>query len=276
MHLLTLRLFPQAVGRWRSRGSGHRGGSIVNRPVWLVPGGSVPGPWGGGRAVGSLEGGLSDRKGGGRGIVFGEGAVGDAWSACAPSELPESMVLGTASPGWRLNACVPSGLWRPTGASFGTVEPIRVRPFGTVETIRVRPCGTVETIRVRPCGTVETIIQGASQSSGFAAATGFLLGKGMSGWFGGSKLFGSRILKWWLVWPEGCGGGSFSLRGRWVMRFLPAHLRSLLNRWCLGPPAQAGGYMPASLRDCGTVGLWDCGTVGLWDCGTVGLWDCVF
>jgi len=58
------------------------------------------------------------------------------------------------------------------------------------------------------------------------------------------------------------------------MRGLPAHLRSFLNRWCLGPPAQAGGYMPASLRDCGTVGLWDCGTVGLWDCGTVGLWDC--
>jgi len=46
-------------------------------------------------------------------IVFGEGAVGDAWSACAPSELSESMVLGTASPGWRLNACVPSGLWNP-------------------------------------------------------------------------------------------------------------------------------------------------------------------
>ena len=47
------------------------------------------------------------------GIVFGEGAVGDAWSACAPSELSELMVLGTASPGWRLNACVPSGLWNP-------------------------------------------------------------------------------------------------------------------------------------------------------------------
>jgi len=31
---------------------------------------------------------------------------------------------------------------------------------------------------------VETIIQGASQSSGLGAATGFLLGKGMSGWFG--------------------------------------------------------------------------------------------
>jgi len=58
------------------------------------------------------------------------------------------------------------------------------------------------------------------------------------------------------------------------MRGLPAHLRSFLNRWCLRPPAQAGGYMPASLRDCGTVELWDCGTVGLWDCGTVGLWDC--
>jgi len=39
--------------------------------------------------------------------------VGDAWSACAPSELSESTVLGTASPGWRLNACVPSGLWNP-------------------------------------------------------------------------------------------------------------------------------------------------------------------
>jgi len=33
----------------------------------------------------------------------------------------------------------------------------------------------------------------------------------------------------------------FSVRGRWVMRVLPAHLRSFLNRWCLGPPAQAGG-----------------------------------
>jgi len=33
----------------------------------------------------------------------------------------------------------------------------------------------------------------------------------------------------------------FSVRGRGVMRGLPAHLRSFLNRWCLGPPAQAGG-----------------------------------
>ena len=48
----------------------------------------------------------------------------------------------------------------------------------------LRPFGTVEPIRVRPFGTVETIIQGASQSSGLGAATGFLLGKGMSGWFG--------------------------------------------------------------------------------------------
>ena len=66
-------------------------------------------------------------------IVFGEGAVGDAWSACAPSELSESMVLGTASPGWRLNACVPSGLWSPTRASVWDCGVLRVRPFGTVE-----------------------------------------------------------------------------------------------------------------------------------------------
>jgi len=40
---------------------------------------------------------------------------------------------------------------------------------------------------------------------------------------------------------KGGGGESFSVRGRWVMRGPPAHLRSFLNRWCLGPPAQAGG-----------------------------------
>ena len=98
-HLAAIPAGRRSVAESRKRASG---GSVVNRPVWLVPGGSVPRPWGGGRAVGSWEGGLSDRKGGGRGIVFVEGAVGDAWSACAPSELPESMVLGTASPGWRL------------------------------------------------------------------------------------------------------------------------------------------------------------------------------
>ena len=48
----------------------------------------------------------------------------------------------------------------------------------------MHPFGTVEPIRVLLSGTVETVIQGASQSSGLAAATGFLLGKGMSGWFG--------------------------------------------------------------------------------------------
>ena len=58
------------------------------------------------------------------GIGFGEGAVGDARSACAPSELPESMVLGTASPGWRLNACVPLGLWSPCSFTKpGTASP---------------------------------------------------------------------------------------------------------------------------------------------------------
>jgi len=56
-------------------------------------------------------------------------------------------------------ACVPSGLWSPTRASL-------------------RDCGV---LCVHPFGTVETIIQ--SQSSGLAAATGFLLGKGMYGWF---------------------------------------------------------------------------------------------
>ena len=82
--------------------------------------------------VGSWNGGLFGWKGAGQNCFFGEGAVGDAWSACAPSELSESMVLETASPGWRLYACVPSGLWRPcvsvplglwgdTCASFGTV-----------------------------------------------------------------------------------------------------------------------------------------------------------
>ena len=109
-HFAAIPAGRRSVAESRERASG---GSIVNRPVWLVPGGSFPRPWGGGRAVGSWEGGLSDRKGGGRGILFVEGAVGDAWSACAPSELSESMVLGTASPGWRLNACVPSGLWNP-------------------------------------------------------------------------------------------------------------------------------------------------------------------
>jgi len=45
----------------------------------------------------------------------------------------------------------------------------------------LRDCGTDTCASF---GTVETIIQGASQSSGLGAATGFLLGKGMSGWFG--------------------------------------------------------------------------------------------
>jgi len=104
----------------------------------------------------------------------------------------------------------PSGTVEPIRVRpFGIVEPMRVRPFGIVEPMRVRPFGIVEPICVRPFGTVEPIIQGASQSSEPAAATGFLLGKGMSGWFGGSKLFGSRILRWWLVWPEGCGAKSF-------------------------------------------------------------------
>ena len=87
----------------------------------------------------------------GRGIVFVEGAVGDAWSACAPSELSESIA-------WDRQPRLAAKCLRP----FGTVEPIRVRPFGIVE----------------------SIIQGASQSSGLGAATGFLLGKRMSGWFG--------------------------------------------------------------------------------------------
>ena len=86
-------------------------------------------------------------KGDRRGIVFGEGAVGDAWSACAPSELSESMVLGTASPGWRLNACVPSGLWNqyvcvPSGLwrpSFKVPANLQasVRPLGSCS---VRGC----------------------------------------------------------------------------------------------------------------------------------------
>jgi len=66
------------------------------------------------------------------GIVFVEGAVGDAFSACAPSEPSESMVPGTASPGWRLYACVPSGLW-----DCGTVG------LWDCGTVGLWDCGTV-------------------------------------------------------------------------------------------------------------------------------------
>jgi len=94
---------------------------------------------------------LSGRKGEGRNRFFGEGAVGDAWSACAPSELPESMVLGTASPGWRLNACVPSGLWRPcVCVPSGLWRPCDVRPFGRLW----RPCVCVPSGLWSPCACI--------------------------------------------------------------------------------------------------------------------------
>ena len=72
---------------------------------------------------------------------------------------------------------------------------MRVRPFGTVEAIRVRPFGTVEAMRVRPFGTVE-----AMRVRFFGSPRGRHDGiQGLYCW----------ILRWWLVWPEGCGAKSF-------------------------------------------------------------------
>ena len=81
--------------------------------------------------------------------------MGDAWSACAPSELSESMVPGTASPGWRLNACVPSGLWNLCLCNFGTVEPMLVQLRGCKEyaCASLRDCGTYAFSSLRDCGT---------------------------------------------------------------------------------------------------------------------------
>jgi len=91
------------------------------------------------------------------GIVFDEGAVDDAWSACAPSELPESMVLGTASPGWRLHACVPSGLWDPHAC--GSLRDCGTHACGSPPGVwtpcvwvPLRECGTHACGSLRDCG----------------------------------------------------------------------------------------------------------------------------
>ena len=91
------------------------------------------------------------------------GRGGDAWSACAPSELSESMVLGTASPGWRLNACVPSGLGRPyvcvpsgLGRPYVCVPSGLWRPYVCVPSGPLRDLRTFffrlsDTVRKTPC-----------------------------------------------------------------------------------------------------------------------------
>jgi len=61
--------------------------------------------------------------------------------------------------------CVPSGLWRPTGASLRDCGDLRVRPFGTVETYgcvpsglwrptgaSLRDCGAYACASLRDCG----------------------------------------------------------------------------------------------------------------------------
>jgi len=65
------------------------------------------------------------------------------------------MVPGTASPGWRLNACVPSGLWNLCLCNFGTVEPMLVQLRGCKEyaCASLRDCGTYAFSSLRDCGT---------------------------------------------------------------------------------------------------------------------------